>query len=406
MVIERDARNRISELAKYYPVTALTGARQSGKTTLLRHMFPERGYFNLESPDVLALAESDPRAFVGGRRDLIIDEIQRAPELLSYIQAAVDEDRVNGRFMLSGSQNLLLSASIDQSLAGRAAYVELTPLSRTEMEASKIIGRESVYESIFAGGYPGQRTGEIPPEIFFDQYIATYVERDVRSIMNIANLAQFRRFMALLAGRIGQLLDYISIANDTGVSAGTVRNWLSILEASFLIRILQPYHNNFGKRYIKSPKIYFSDTGLACRLLGIRRAEDLERHFAIGGLFENYVIVEALKHIVNYGLGARMFFYRDSNKNEVDLIIENGAGRIPVEIKSSSSFSRSFLKGLSHWRALAAARNGEDAAARDGEGVSKAFLVYTGEPFSSGDFDILSYEDISPLFRALDARRK
>jgi predicted AAA+ superfamily ATPase len=396
MMIERDARNRISELAKYYPVTVLTGARQSGKTTLLRHMFPEREYFNLESPDTLALAESDPRAFVGGRREVIIDEIQRAPELLSYIQAYVDEDRVNGRFMLSGSQNLLLSASIDQSLAGRAAYVELMPLSRAEMEGAKVIGRESVYESIFAGGYPGQRAGVIPPEIFFDQYIATYAERDVRSVKNIANLTQFRRFMALLAGRVGQLLDYSSIANDVGVSAGTARNWLSVLEASCLIRVLQPYHNNFGKRYTKSPKIYFSDTGLACRLLGIRRAEELNRHFAIGGLFENYVIVEVMKHIVNYGLGARMFFYRDSNQNEVDLIIENGADLIPVEIKSSSSFSRSFLKGLSHWREL--------TAAHGSEGASKAFLVYTGRPFTSGDFDMLSYEDISPLLRALDER--
>jgi predicted AAA+ superfamily ATPase len=396
MIIEREAQNRIRELIKYYPVVVLTGARQTGKTTLLRHMFPERAYFNLESPDTLALAESDPKSFIDCSADVIIDEIQRAPALLSYIQAVTDDRRTPGRFLLSGSQNILLSASIDQSLAGRAAYCELMPLSKAEVAQSDVGEKENVYESLFAGDYPGRRVNAIPPVIFFDQYIATYAERDVRNLKNIANLSQFRRFMALLAGRVGQLADYTSIANDVGLSVGTVRNWLSVLEASYLIRILPPYHNNFGKRYIKSPKIYFSDTGLACRLLGIRTADELIGHFAIGGLFENYIIAEVLKRINNCGIDARLFFYRDSNQNEVDLIIASGNKLIPVEIKSSSSFSRSFLKGLSHWRALTGA-----TASSVNAGDADGFLIYTGKPAKASGFEILSHEDLAPLFRCI-----
>jgi predicted AAA+ superfamily ATPase len=298
---------------------------------------------------------------------------------------------VNGRFLLSGSQNLLLSASVDQSLAGRAAYFELMPLSNAEIAKSETGASGNLYEGIFTGAYPGQTAGAIPPEIFFDQYIATYVERDVRSMKNLSNLSQFRRFMALLAGRVGQLSDHSSLANDVGVSAGTIGNWFSLLEASYLIRILPPYHNNFGKRYVKSPKIYFTDTGLTCRLLGIRGADELNRHFAIGGLFENYIISEVLKHIKNRGIGAQLFFYRDSNQNEVDLLIARGDLRIPVEIKSSSSFSKSFLKGLSRWRALTGAEE------------APGFLVYTGEPAKAGGIDILSHEDLTPLFRILEA---
>jgi predicted AAA+ superfamily ATPase len=378
MLIERQAAPRVLEMLRYFPVVALTGARQVGKTTLLRSVLPDWEYFNLESPDTRTLIESDPVGFLESHPgQIILDEIQRVPNLLSHLQVVVDEDRRPGRLLISGSQNLLLSESIAQSLAGRAAYVALPGVSQTELRGAGLQG-EDVNESLFAGSYPGRISDAIPPHIFFDQYIATYLERDLRTLRNVADLTQFRRFMALLAGRIGSTLDYASIANDIGTAPNTLRRWLSVLEASYLVYELPPYHNNFGKRYTKSPKLYFTDTGLACRLLGLTSAAQLEGHFARGGLFENYVIMEVAKQIQNLGLDTKLYFYRDSNQVEVDLLMERAGMITPVEIKSSATFTNSFLKGLAKWATLT------------NQPKNSGQLVYSGQARSVGQIELVN----------------
>jgi predicted AAA+ superfamily ATPase len=372
----------------YYPVVALTGPRQSGKTTLLKSMYPNYEYFNLENPSTLAFIENDMQGFINLHSDhIIIDEVQRLPEILSYIQAAVDERRDNGRILLSGSQNLLLSESINQSLAGRAAYAELLPISNSEQLRAGI-KKETAFDLIYSGGYPGLIKDDIPPQIFYDQYIATYVERDLKLIRNIENLSVFRRFLGVVAGRVGNILDYASIANDVGISAATARNWISILEASYIVKILPPYFNNFGKRYIKSPKVYFVDTGLACRLLGIGSALELETHSSLGGLFENFCIMEIQKHIRNFNLDAALFYYRDSNGNEVDLILQKGEILIPIEIKSAATFSPAFLKGLRHWNSLI----------NKNETSSNGFLVYSGQVGETEGVKLVHFSNLSELY--------
>ena len=397
-MIKRTIEKRLAELLAYYPVVVLTGPRQSGKTTLLKSLFPDREYFNLENPSVLELVMADPDSFVRLHgKNVIIDEAQKFPGLFSYIQASVDDHRENGRIILSGSQNILLSDTISQTLAGRAAYCELLPLTQTELRNTSkpktALGTADLFDNIFEGSYPGQRSGEIPPDIFFDQYIATYVERDVRTIKNVSDLATFRVFMRLIAGRIGQLIDYTSLANDAGISPNTVRNWLSILEASYLVKILRPLHNNFGKRYIKSPKIYFLDTGLVCRLLGIRHAEEIEGHYLRGNLFENYVISELHKEISSRNADTEMFFYRDAKQNEVDLILRDSSGDSAVEIKSASGFSTSMLKGLHFWENLPARRESKEPVKK----TCDMFVVYTGPPESIGDIRLMSWTDLYEL---------
>jgi predicted AAA+ superfamily ATPase len=388
MFIKREIQDYIRMLTGYYPVVVLTGPRQSGKTTLLKSMYPEFEYFNLENPSTLALIENDMQGFINLHGEhLIIDEVQRLPGILSYIQASVDEHRENGRFLLSGSQNLLLSEAIGQSLAGRAAYAELLPVSNTEFAAAGI-RRNTVFELIYSGGYPGLVKDRIPPQIFYDQYIATYVERDLKLIRNVENLNVFRRFLGVIAGRIGNILDYASISGDVGISPATARNWVSILEASYILKILPPYYNNFGKRYIKSPKIYFVDTGLACRLLGIGSALELETHSSRGGLFENFCIMEIQKHIKNYNTDTDLFYFRDSNGNEVDLLMSEGKTLIPIEIKSAATFSSSFLKGLRYWNSL----TGEH------KGSGGGFLIYSGVAGETEGFKLINFDNLTELY--------
>jgi len=397
-MIKRTIEKRLTELLAWYPVVVLTGPRQSGKTTLLKSLFPDREYFNLENPSVLELVMADPDSFVRLHgKNVIIDEAQRFPGLFSYIQASVDDNRENGRIILSGSQNILLSDAISQTLAGRAAYCELLPLTQTELRnfqrPKAAPGASDLFDNIFNGSYPGQQSGDIPPDIFFDQYIATYVERDVRTIKNVSDLATFRSFVRLLAGRIGQLLDYTSLANDAGISPNTVKNWISVLEASYLVKILRPLHNNFGKRYIKSPKIYFLDTGLVCRLLGIRHAEEIEGHYLRGNLFENYVIAELHKEISSRDFDTEMFFYRDAKQNEVDLILRSSSGNVAVEIKSASGFSTSMLKGLQFWGNLSEQQKQSDSASK----TCNMFVVYAGPPEAIGGIHLLSWADLREL---------
>jgi predicted AAA+ superfamily ATPase len=388
-MIKRDIIEYLKEIVAFFPVVVVTGPRQSGKTTLLKEVFPDHEYFNLEMPSMRDLIANDMAGFLKlhGNK-IIIDEVQRLPELLSYIQASVDENRTSGRFLLSGSQNVLLSEKTTQSLAGRAAYLELLPLSQSELAGEGIIF-ENVYSAIYKGSYPEIYKQDVPPRLYYDQYVSTYVERDLKQISNIGNLDTFRRFMRIAAGRIGNVLDYTSIANDVGVSVGTVRNWLSILSASYITYILPPYYNNFGKRYIKMPKLYFIDTGLACRLLGIHSAKELEVHSSIGALFENYCVTELLKQDKNFNKGIELYFFRDTNKNEVDLIVSAGDRLTPIEIKSSSTFTPGFLKGIKYWNSLPGARDSER---------NEGYLFYTGDSVKTSDVELVPYNNIFKVF--------
>lgn len=390
-MIKRDITTRINKLKTQFPVLAVTGPRQSGKTTILREMFPDYAYYNLENPETLANVEHDTATFIRENQDrVIIDEVQRVPELLSYIQVTVDETKKLGSFIISGSENLLLSEKINQSLAGRAAYITLYPLSNQELKAEKLL-KPTIYDQIFTGSYPFLYSHDTEVIGYYDQYIATYAERDLKQISNIINLSQFRKFFALLAGRVGQLVNLTTLANDSGVSVTTIENWISILEASYLVFRLQPHFKNFGKRYIKSPKIYFTDTGLACRLLGIRSPEQLKTHYLLGGLFENMMIMEVLKHFSNHGLPDKLFFFRNSNGQEVDLVIDQGLTQIPIEIKSSGTFNPDFYKGLKYWRSLT--ENSPETTTKHG------FVIYAGEQTTNGaDHSLLTWNNLGKLF--------
>ena len=391
-MINREITKRLAMLAESFPVVAVTGPRQAGKTTLARRQFAGHRYFNLESNSTLRMAQADPDGFVNGCGRAVIDEVQRAPELLSSIQAAVDERGTNGNFVVSGSSNLLLSEKIGQSLAGRAAYAVLLPLSLSELgRAGKM--EPDFASQVFKGFYPALYKSAVPVTEFYDQYVATFVERDVRLVRNIADLGAFRKFLMLLAGRIGQLLNLESLANDTGISRRTAEDWISVLEACFVVFRLQPWFNNFGKRVMKSPKIYFHDTGVACRLLGLASSSEVGSFYLRGGLFENMVIAEAMKHIANHGLAARLYFWRDSNGNEVDLLVDCGTRRVPVEIKSSSTFSAEFLKGMRGLRKTA-----------EGHGVKleEGAVVCDCEPFALSGCQLVNWRDLSPVFSRMN----
>jgi len=386
-MISRETKNLIETFLLGFPVIGLIGPRQSGKTTLMKSMFPEYKYYNLESPDVRSFIESDPAGFIKSQYNVMIDEVQRMPELLSYIQVAVDERQKMGDFIISGSENLLLSEKIGQSLAGRAAYATLLPLSISELVAS---GDEvgDLYGQILRGFYPALYSRNVTPFTYYDQYVATYVERDLKNISNIRNLSLFRKFLALLAGRIGQVVNYQSLSNDVGVSPKIIESWISVLEACYLVIRLRPYHGNFGKRYIKSPKVYFTDTGLACYLLGIRDKETLSKHYLIGGLFENLCIMEIHKGILNSGGNASLYYFRDSNHNEVDLIIDTGIKQIPVEMKSSATFTQSYGKGIRYWKSMSPSA-----------GNQPAFIIYNGdEKLENTDFSLINWSELSGYF--------
>jgi predicted AAA+ superfamily ATPase len=370
-MIDRIAERRVKKLNKSFRVTVLTGPRQSGKTTLLKDGFRSYKYYNLEDLNTFDVINADLMDFARENSRVIIDEVQRIPDLLSAIQVVVDERNLTGDFILSGSQNLLISDKISQSLAGRAAYQTLLPLSINELKKANLL-RDSFAEQIWTGFYPAIYHQSIDPNIYYEQYVATYVERDLRSIKNVQDLGLFRKFMGLLAGRIGQLVNYESLANDTGIAVKTVEQWLSILESSYLIYRLRPYYANIGKRLIKSAKIYFTDTGLACYLLGVSDEDSLKTHYLLGGLFENMVIMDVRKRILNHvGLRDNLYFYRDSNGSEVDLLIDYGSSRLmPIEIKSAAKYSKDFIDGIISMRA--AFSDVENTEIMDG------FVVYTG----------------------------
>ena len=365
-MVTRHLQKQLLLLAKKMPVIAITGPRQSGKTTLLKTAFPSYDYVNLEHPPTRTLALNDPDHFLAQyNKGLIIDEAQRAPELFSYIQVVVDKKKKMGQYILSGSQNFSLIENISQSLAGRVVLVNLLPFSYKEMLEGKLKIKNSE-QLIFKGAYPAVYDRKISPAVYYSSYLNTYVERDVRQLVNVQNLSLFESFIKLLAGRVGQLLNLSELGNSLGVDHKTVKKWLSVLETSYIVYFVQPYHSNFNKRLVKTPKLYFYDTGLACNLLGIDDEKQLINHLAKGALFENMVINELLKERMNKGIKPKFYFWRDAQGNEVDLLIQEKGTTTALEIKSSKTYTPDFFKGLSYYSAISKTEK------------KNIFLVYAG----------------------------
>ncbi len=354
-MIERTQQAKLLQLATKYPFVTITGPRQSGKSTLAALAFPDYKRVSLEDLDNREFAAEDPRGFIATySSQTIIDEVQRVPSLLSYLQTHTDMEHRMGMYILTGSQNMELMDAIDQTLAGRTGILTLLPFSHEEMRDAGILP-ETTNQEIFTGAYPSIYDRSIAPTDYYPNYIKTYIERDVRQMKAIGDLSKFRRLIKLCAGRIGQLLNKASLAVECGVSAPTVDAWLSILEESYIIYFLRPDYNNFSKRLVKSPKLYFYDTGLACSLLEIRNVSQLDSHYLRGGLFENMVINEFLKRDYNRGLEPSLSFWHDSAGNEVDLIQTAADCQYAYEIKSGATFSKEYFKGLNYWSKLSGA---------------------------------------------------
>lgn len=347
-MFKRSLTTYIKKLATKYPVITLVGPRQSGKTTLVKSAFPNKIYVNMEDSDNRSLATLDPKSFMEHYPEgAILDEVQRTPNLLSYIQVKVDETDKKGMFILTASHQAALHSAVSQSLAGRTSLLRLLPLSLKEMRNSNI--EDQLEMIILKGGYPKIYKENLPISNAYSSYFQTYVERDVRQILQVKDIILFERFIKLIASRIGQLINYSSLACDVGVSAVTIREWITVLEATYIIFRLEPYFENFSKRLIKSPKIYFTDTGLVCYLLGIDTVEQLIKDSLYGNIFENWVIVELMKARYNQTQDPRFYFYRDIAGKEVDLLFQQGSKIIPIEIKSNKTFSSSFLNGLKYF---------------------------------------------------------
>ncbi|MGC1878721.1 MAG: ATP-binding protein [Rhabdochlamydiaceae bacterium] len=350
-MFKRTLESKLLKIRNQFPVLALFGPRQSGKTTLARTLFPNYRYVNLESFEEQAFAIEDPKGFLmrfQSEDGVILDEIQKTPKLLSYIQIEVDQNQSTGRFVITGSQNILLNHHVNQTLAGRVALMTLLPLSIEELrEAGKL--PSSATEAIFQGFYPRVHHHSVDPIIFAESYIRTYVERDVRDIQQITSLLEFQKFMRLCAARIGQLLDLTDLSKDAGISLQTVKSWLSVLEASYIIFLLQPHHTNFNKRLVKMPKLYFYDTSLACNLLRLTNPDDVYDHYLRGGLFESMILSDFLKKRYHHGLPPNVYFWRDKSGHEIDCLLEEGKQLNPIEIKSSATIQMEMFDGLVKW---------------------------------------------------------
>ena len=353
--IPRSIQPKLLELSRQFPALAILGPRQSGKTTLSKALFSTHRYINLESFEEQEYAEKDPKGFLKrfqSEAGVILDEIQKAPKLLSYIQIEIDERNEPGRFILTGSQNILLNEKMSQTLAGRIALVTLLPFSFEELRNQQMLPKDAI-DAMFHGFYPRVYDSHLDPVVFSESYIRTYVEKDVREITQITSLSEFQKFMRLCAGRIGQLLNLSSLATDAGISVKTVKAWLSVLEASYVIFLLQPFHNNFSKRLVKSPKLYFYDPALACNLLKITKADDLYSHYLRGGLFESMVIANLIKNRFNRCLPRNVYFWRDKTGNEIDCISEEGGTMTALEIKSTETLNSGLFDALIKWSGIA-----------------------------------------------------
>ena len=376
MWFERQLEAVLLETAKTFPVLALMGPRQSGKTTLIKALFPDYEYVNLEDPDRRAFAQEDPKGFLQRYiKRVIFDEVQRVPELFSYLQGLVDEDPTPGRFILTGSHQLMLHEKISQSLAGRVALFSLLPLSLQELTAHVSC---SVNQCLYRGFYPGLYQQARDPVTAYRSYFQTYVERDVRAIIQLKNLSTFERFVRLCAGRVGQLLNYQSLSQDVGVSPTTIREWISLLTASYILYLLPPYFENIGKRLIKSPKLYFVDVGLASYLLGIEEEKHLEQHPLYGHLFENMMVMDFVKERLHQGKTPHCYFYRDQQGVEIDLVYQQGHQLSLIEIKSALTFHYGALENLIKMRDIL------------GPKVQSTALVYQGtESFHTKEVQVV-----------------
>lgn len=382
MYINREIEHEVLTGASGFPIVTITGPRQSGKTTMIKHLFPDKQYISLENPDHYEIAKTDPRGFLNKYLDgVILDEVQRVPELLSYIQGIVDEYNTPGMFILSGSQQFNLMSGITQSLAGRTAIFKLFPFNMWELGSRN---ETQINEIICKGFYPRLWTIEIKPARLYSDYIESYIERDLRQIVNIKDLDKFRTFARLCAGRAGQIFVASHLANEIGVSVHTIHAWISILETSYIVFKLPPFHANINKRLIKSHKLYFYDVGLASALLRIQDPVQLDSHPLRGALFENLVVADIVKSRRNKGLLDNFYFYRDSNQNEVDLIIDDILSLDAVEIKSSETFSNHLLDGLNHIRKVLPGK------------IRKTILCYAGQQeMQYLDHQLIHFRNIS-----------
>lgn len=393
VMIKREITKKLIQLSEKFPVVVVVGPRQSGKTTLVKTTFPKKAYVNLEEPDTRLFAQNDPRAFLTDRKSgFIIDEVQRVPDIFSYIQSIVDAEPIPGKFILTGSNNFLMQEKISQTLAGRTAILTLLPFSLNELFST--VGRRQIskeldfYDFIFNGFYPPIYDKKIDPVDWYPNYTRTYIERDVRLIKNIPDLNSFTLFVKLCAGRIGQLLNLSSLSNEVGVSVNTIKSWLSVLEASYVIFRLEPHHENFNKRLVKMPKIYFYDTGLLCSLLGLENSNQLKSHYLLGSLFENFIISELLKYRMNYGLNYNISFWRDKLGREIDCIIDSGTKRIILEIKAAKTITEDFFKSLLLYKDLSAKIKLD------------AYLIYGGNKNETRSFaKVISWNNVSKIFR-------
>jgi len=379
-MIIRNISSTIKEACRYFSVITVTGPRQSGKTTLIKQLFPDYQYYSLENPDTKLLALNDPLGFLQSHeKGIILDEVQNAPELFSYIQGLVDDNHER-KFILSGSSNFALLKNITQSLAGRTAVFELLPLAYSEI--APLTEQKSIDEILFDGLYPAIYAGEQTPSFLYPNYVKSYLDRDVRDLLNVKNMTQFHTFLRLCAGRIGSLFNASELANEVGVSVKTINSWLSVLQTSYIVYLLPPYFENIKKRLTKHPKLYFVDTGLACYLLDIENSTQLSRDKMRGHLFENFIVMEFLKNRYNKGKESNLYFYRDSNQNEVDLLLRNGNNFEITEIKSSMTYNPDFEKGIKYFSEIFKNR------------VINKQIIYCGElENSDGNVKLLNYKN-------------
>lgn len=381
-MIQRIAKDKLKDLASKFKAVAVTGARQTGKTTLVKEVFKAKPYLNLENPDTRNFALEDPRGFLESYPNgAILDEVQRAPILFSYLQEILDNSKAKVLFILSGSNNFLLQQTISQTLAGRVGYINLLPFSIAELKKAKLLptGDDNL---MLKGFYPPIYDQEIPPEDWCPNYIRTYIEKDVRQIKNITDLIVFERFIKLLAGRTGQELNNSALAVETGVDVKTIQSWIGILESSFIIYLLKPHHKNFNKTIVKRPKVYFYDSALVCYLLGIRNTSQLNTHPLRGAIFEGMVVTELIKKRTNKALPINLFYWRDKTGHEIDIIVDNGGELLPIEIKSGKTVNTEFFKNIDYWSKLS--------------GTKRSILLYAGEQNqkrSSGK-EILNWKNI------------